>query len=135
MKTITDILHKRDSFLTKLINKTKNSKNLEVIFRTAVEQNLAKHCHFANYKTSELSVTVTNTAWATRLRYAIPDIIKQLRIQPEFKEITKIRYIVASTLTSPTKPKKEKNKLSRDNEELLRKTMLDLKKKIKCSDK
>ena len=66
---------------------------------------------------------------ATRLRFVIPDIIKQLRIQPEFKDITNIRYTVTSSRTAATKPKKPKSKLSSSNEALWQKTLTELRKK------
>ena len=129
MKTITDILKKSDSGLAKLINKAKSSQDLEVIFRTALDNNLTKHCQIASYKNSELTVVVTTTSMATRLRFVIPDIIKQLRIQPEFKDITNIRYTVTSSRTAATKPKKPKSKLSSSNEALWQKTLTELRKK------
>ncbi|MBU0744211.1 MAG: DUF721 domain-containing protein [Gammaproteobacteria bacterium] len=131
MKTITEIFKKNNSLITKLINKLKDSRDLEIIFRAAIDTNLAKHCHFANYKNSELTVIVTNTSWATRFRYAIPDILKQLRIQPEFKDISRIRYtITPSEIQIPNK-KSKPIKLSSNNEILWQETIADLKEKNK----
>jgi hypothetical protein len=129
MKTIADILKKSGSLLSKLINKAESSQDLEIMFRTALDNNLTKHCHFANYKNSELTVTVTNASIATRLRFAIPDIIKRLRIQPEFKDITNIRYAIVATRTPITKPRDTKTKLSPNNEILWQKTLSTLRKK------
>lgn len=131
MKTITDILKKSDSILTKLIAKVKSSEDLEVIFRTALDSNLAKHCHFANYKNSELAITVTNASWATRLRYSIPDIIKQLQVQPEFKDITSIHYTIDIPQNFSKRTKNTPAKLSQNNEILWQKTLVDLKGKTK----
>jgi len=130
MKTITEILKKIDSPLTKLINKSKTAKDLGLIFCTSLDADLAKHCHFANYKNSVVTVTVSNTSWATRLRYIIPDIIKNLRVQPEFKTITTIRYIINPQKQAP-KTKNKQIKLSSDNKTLWQSTLDDLKKKIK----
>jgi len=133
MKTIADILKKNNSPLAKLINKLKSSQDLEIIFHTALDASLAKHCHFANYKNSELTVTVSNTSWATRLRFAIPDIIKQLQIQPEFKTLTSIRYTVISPQMLTIKSKSPGTKLSSNNEILWQRTLADLKEKNKMS--
>lgn len=129
MKTITEILKKNNSPLTKLITKLKDSQDLEPIFRTALGSDLAKYCHFANYRNSELTITVANTSFATRLRYAIPDLIKQLRVQPEFKEITSIRYTIATTQMQLATQKNQPTKISSVNEILWQKTLSDLKKK------
>lgn len=130
MKTISEILKTKDSHLTKLINKTKNSQNLELILRMALDLNLKKYCYFANYKKSILTIIVTNISIATRLRYTIPELIKNLRAQPEFKNITKIRYTVAPTLrTEITKSKNKCQKLSPNNKILWQKILTNLKKK------
>ena len=42
MKTISEILKSKDSKLKKLLEKTKDSRDLEAIFRTALDDNLAK---------------------------------------------------------------------------------------------
>ncbi len=131
MKTIADILKKNNSELAKLLNKAKSSQDLAVVFHTALDNNLAKHCHFANYKNSELTVTVTNAAAATRLRFAIPDIIKQLRVQPEFKNITSVRYTTIAPNTPTTKPKSTRKKLSDNIELLWQKTIAELREKTR----
>jgi hypothetical protein len=77
---------------------------------------------------STLAVVVTNASWATKLRYAIPDIIKNLRTQPEFKTITVIRYYI-NQQTQPLKSRKKLTKLSPDNEILWKGTLARLNKK------
>lgn len=125
MKTINEILKKTDSKLAKLIKKTKGAEDLEHIFRASLDSNLIKYCHFANYKNSVLTVTVKNTSWATKLRYSIPDIVKTLKVQPEFKDISTIRYVVDKP-TPKAKVKKSKTKLSTENEILWQKTLAEL---------
>ena len=128
MKTIGEILTKNASVLTNLIRKSKNVQNLASVFHSMLDASLAKHCKLATLEGSKLNVTVTNAAWATRLRYAIPDIIKILRTQPEFKEISTIHYFV----NQPTQAfirKKKQIKLSRNNKILWQETMASLKKK------
>jgi hypothetical protein len=126
MKTIGEILGKNNSTLTKLIRKTQTSRDLAFIFQNALEANLAKHCRFASLEGHVITVTATNAAWATRLRYAIPDMIKILRTQPEFKMVTNIRYFVSPPTHTATSKKKQK-KLSADNEILWQETLDRLK--------
>ena len=129
MKTIGDILEKNSS-LKKLIKKTQSTKNLEAIFHSILDPDFAKNCHFANFKESVLTITVTNAAWATKLRYTIPDIKKNLCTQPEFKKLTSIRYIINQQKYS-AKTKKRETKLSHSNEILWKETLDGLKKRKK----
>jgi hypothetical protein len=129
MKTIGEILEKNTA-LEKLVRKTHTSKNLAFIFRSMLDAGFAKHCHFAHLKDSVLTITVTNAAWATRLRYAIPDMVKNLSTQPEFKQVTTIRYSVTQQ-NGTVKIKEKQTKLSRTNEILWQETMTDLKRNTK----
>ncbi|MDR1057115.1 MAG: DciA family protein [Coxiellaceae bacterium] len=130
MKTIAEIIKTSNSPFAKLINRTKESQNLEFIFHATLDATFNKYCHFANYKNSTLTVTIGNISIATRFRYAIPDIIKNLQIQPEFKNLTKIRYTIAPTLkTDVAKSKNKHLKISHYNEILWQQTLANLKKK------
>ena len=128
MKTIAEILKKSDSPLANLTSKLKFYQDLEVIFCTALDSNLAKHCHIAGYKDTKLTITVDNISSATKLRYAIPDIIKQLRIQPEFKDLASVRHIVTTSNIPKIQPKSTCTKLSYHNEMLWRKMLDQLRK-------
>lgn len=128
MKTINNILKKDDSNLKKLIKKALSSENLSHVFKTSVDQNLAKYCQFANYKKSTLTLIVTNSSWATKLRFAIPDIIKTLQVNPEFNDISKIKYVIAPNELK-TARKSKTIKLTGENEKLWKKTVNELKEK------
>ena len=72
------------------------------------------------YNTPTVNIIVNNAAWATRIRYSLPEIVKTLKAQPEFNQITKVRYVVASQLQTPTKSLPSPTKMSRANEQLWR---------------
>lgn len=127
MKTISEILE-NNTTLAKLIKKTQSTKNLATIFKSMLDVNLTKNCTFANFEGTVLTVLVTNPSWATKLRYAIPDIIKNLRTQPEFATITNIRYIVDQQGNQYKLRKKQQN-LSGDNETLWQETLTKLREK------
>ncbi|MEI8054892.1 MAG: DUF721 domain-containing protein [bacterium] len=127
MKTIGEILKKNNSPLTKLIKRNQEARNLSSVFQSMLDANLAKNCQFANLEGSVINVIVKNAAWATRIRYAIPDMLKNLRTQPEFRMITSVRYFI-DRKACVTNPKKKKiTKLSSDNEVLWQKTLARLK--------
>jgi len=131
MKTIGEILEKNNSPLAKLIKKNQDAQNLASVFQSMLDANLAKNCQFANLEGSVVNITVKNAAWATRIRYAIPDMLKNLRTQPEFRTITSVRYFVDRSIHAANPKKKKIAKLSSHNETLWQETLARLKKKAK----
>jgi hypothetical protein len=128
MKIIAEIINTSNPSFIKLIDKTKEFKNLETIFYTSIDDNFRKHCHVANYENSILIITVDNQATATRFRYSIPDITKNLQIHPEFKKLTKIKYIIEYPSKIVTAQSKNKHsKISSHNTKLWEKTLVTLK--------
>lgn len=135
MKTIGEILEKNNSILSKLIKKTNDTRSLELVFQSVLDASLVKNCQFASLEGSIVTISVKNASWATRVRYSIPDMLKNMRTQPEFKNITSIRYIVSRHQISTEKIKKKQIKLSQYNEVLLKKMLAKLKQKaIKTSN-
>lgn len=129
METIGEIL-KKNTQLTKLLNKSQSTKRLEYVFHSMLDSNLARHCQLTNISGSTLNVVVTNSSWATKLHYSIPDIIKGLRTQPEFKDISSIRYSISHDIQ--TKILKGKPvKISRSNALLLKETLVGLRARLK----
>lgn len=108
MKTIDNILGK-SSVLQNLLSKTKELQYLNKIFAFCLERNLAKHCRIAKIDTENrtLHVVVDNPTWATKLRYTIPDILKNLKTQPEFKNIKNISYSVIQVENQHLTPAKQ----------------------------
>jgi hypothetical protein len=96
MKTLTQILadNQGANDLGKLIVKARQLQYLNEMFRHFIASDLAKNCKVGALKDEQLTVIVSNSSWATRLRYAIPDIIKNLNTQAEFKDVKKIRYVI-----------------------------------------
>ena len=126
-KTVGDILNKDNFLFTSMIKKNKNMQNLASVFQSMLDENFAKNCQFASLEGSVVNIMIKNPAWATRVRYAIPDMLKNLRTQPEFKAVTSICYFI-DRKTSAAKPKKKEiAKLSGDNEVLWQKTLAKLK--------
>lgn len=126
MKTLEQILAKaKRDILPEIIAKTHELKRLQDLFYRFLSADLIDHCKLAKIEDGKLHVVVDSAVWAARLRYAIPDIVKNLKLQPEFKDIGKIQYHIDMEATAPTR-KLQKNKLSDVNEKLWRQTMLGL---------
>ncbi len=136
MKTIGAILENNKSSLGKLLAKCQVNHSLATLFTSVIDSSLAKYCKVANYHRGELTLVVANAAWATKVRYAVPDIIKTLRTQPEFKDIKKIYYSVVNQRTSKISKlnqPRQRPALSKENEFFWRKTMEQLKDSQKTS--
>lgn len=95
MKTIGQIIN-HNSVLEKLISTAKNLQYLNGVFRSVLETSLSQHCHLSKIDGTKLTVTVDSPAWASIFRYEIPEILKNLQSQPEFKDIKSIRYLVGN---------------------------------------
>jgi hypothetical protein len=129
MKALHEILEKNATVVANLLKKMKEHQHFSKIFRGMIDKNFAQNCHFANLEKSVLTVTVPNTSWATKLRYAIPDIIKILQTQPEFKKVSKIRYHIENNNKEDIlKIKKKPLEISEKNKILWQETLAKLRK-------
>lgn len=121
---VEQLLH-NNSRLSKLIDQTAKLKKQSFIFQGMLGAEFKAHCQLAKIDAEQLVVVVDSSVWAMKFRYAIPDLLKDLKTQLEFKKITKIRYQIATSAKEvlPTKKVKiNKMSLSPQNANLLRAT-------------
>ncbi|HHH43680.1 MAG TPA: DUF721 domain-containing protein [Gammaproteobacteria bacterium] len=64
-----------------LIERTRRLQQLEQAVQQLLPENLSAHCTVLNLKSEILVLTAPSPAWAARLRFVIPDLIKQLQCQ------------------------------------------------------
>lgn len=89
--------------LAMLVTKTRLLKRLTVEFRSHIDPELAPHCYISNHDGLTLYVYVDSAAWATRLRFQIPQLLPVLRqSNPIFAKLESIRV---SILTQGSDPK------------------------------
>ena len=130
MKTLGQILGKNNSQFQKLVVATQQTETYDKLLRSCLEAELAEHCHFAAINEQQLTIVVDNAAWATRLRYAIPDVLKNLRVCQEFKDIIKIRYTINKYAETSIK-KEHKKRMSASSESLWKEMLNSLRVKKK----
>ncbi|MFA6408824.1 MAG: DUF721 domain-containing protein [Gammaproteobacteria bacterium] len=120
----------------KLINYLHNSSKLSnvfdalerlekqnFVFKNILGPELAMRCKLAKIENGRALVIIDSSAWASKFRYAIPDLLKNLRVQPEFQNLKEIRYqITAQPFSKKAKNNAPNAKLSEKNAELLRRT-------------
>lgn len=74
-----------------LIQKTQQLTQLNQCLHT-IAVDLAAHCRVADIQGNCLILHVDNAAWATRLRYETPQLLKLLNPHPDFSNIEAIRW-------------------------------------------
>ena len=75
--------------LYKLLEQSAEISQLEHILQIVLDPQLRSHCHVGNIHQQQLVLLVSNSAWATRVYYAKPELLKALAVHPEFKTIKK----------------------------------------------
>lgn len=106
--------------ITKLIKKSSSLQNLNRLFQEILNNDLSKHCQIAEKTKDSLVIVVDNASWATNLRYTIPDIIKTLRTQPEFKGLQNIRYHINRCSIPKAPLSRVKNSTNMQNARMLK---------------
>ena len=65
----------------KAIGHARTLQQLERLVRAALPADLAAHCSVMNLKKETLVLATDSPAWAARLRFAVPGLVKQLQCQ------------------------------------------------------
>jgi hypothetical protein len=68
-----------------LLERVQKLQRLEQAVLQLLPENLAAHCKVMNLKKEILVLGTTSSAWAARLRFAAPEILKQLQCQFSLK--------------------------------------------------
>lgn len=92
-KTVQDWLN-CDKPLQRLVKKAKCLSELNAILANYLDAGLCQHCTLANYAEGELTLLVDSPAWATRLRFILPNLLSLLKKHKPFNQLTSIRHIV-----------------------------------------
>lgn len=93
-KSIVNILQQSKNELADLIHKVNHLKELNQHLSHILDDKLAKHCQIANFDHDILVIAADDSNWATHIRYMTPDLLKQLKKIPDFRQIKNIRCII-----------------------------------------
>lgn len=107
-KTPTELLNSSASSLAIIAQKIKQLSLLNQLWQMETEE-LALHTRIANFRNDILIIETESSAWATRLRYAIPELLKKLKVHPELKTLRNIQWYIqpinsAAIKTTAKKP-------------------------------
>jgi hypothetical protein len=127
-----DHIIKNNPKLNKLVSLAQELKKLDPLFQAMLPRELRKHCHLTKIEKNALTVAIDAASWATKFRYVIPDLLKDLRTQPEFHQVEKIYHHVFAETSIPetsSSPLAKKLQISKETALLLEKTARGIKNK------
>ncbi len=97
-------LIRNHSTLKGLYAKARAVERLQVLVETLLEPAAREHCRVASLREGVLRLVVTDSQWATRMRYQQKRLIRQLRDFTEFATLTKIHCKVQPPLVKKAPP-------------------------------
>ncbi len=112
------------SDLRKIVRQAQRLLAMNQIIIPFLPVNLRSHCQTAQITATSLTLIVDSAAWLTHLRYLKPQLLEQLKTQPQCVNLKEIIFRIQPSQNAspekvePTKPRE----LSTDNKELLRST-------------
>jgi hypothetical protein len=92
MKTLQEILG--SDALKPYVAKADELQALNALWSMTMHE-WASHCRIANFERGVLVLQAENAAWASRIRYATPEIFKQLAFYSEFGGLQKVEVILS----------------------------------------
>ncbi len=82
-----------------LIAHARQLQSLSTALRRCLPADAASHVQVVHWSDGQLTVQVDSTAWATRLRYLSPQLLRQLQQLPEFTAAHRIALNIAPAAT------------------------------------
>lgn len=128
-KTIDTILQQDpQSILGFIQKKVSELKKINQLWQAEISPELGQHSRVANFREACLVIEIDSAAWATRLRYIIPDLTKKLVKNPLLNSLKQIEWYIQPHFDSGTaKPLNLSLSLSDRSARLLRNTAMDIK--------
>lgn len=106
MRRIKECLNPR---LLEICQHTVQLSTLNATLKTYLHAPLAEHCQIGHFSKGCLLITTTSSAWATELRYSLPDLRDKLRKEADLHQLASIKIQVADS-NQPINFIKTKNK-------------------------
>jgi hypothetical protein len=97
-KRINEILRKKSATLSKLVAQANNIKQLQSKLEPHLAPNLYRKVALVRFEQGELVLSLEPGALLTRFRYQLPELHNQLKQDPVFAKVEKIRVIAQATV-------------------------------------
>lgn len=110
-----------------LLTHVRELQHLQTIFAQVVKPELADYCYLIKYKDGKLKIGADAAAWAARLRFDAPELIRLLRTYPEFEHLQEIICKVRPKSETLTHCVLAKPQISSQNIKLIQETASHIK--------
>ena len=101
--------------LNKLYHHAKDICALDEKLHKHLAPSLSSHCNVANYSDETLTVNADTSAWASKLRYCIPDILKFAKLECGLTNLKTVRVKVSPIHHKANQSKTGQSKFSDTN--------------------
>lgn len=98
---LANILSTDSAGLQRLVERTKALSRLNQAMQSYFPSPLNEHCRIANVKENVVIIQTDSSAWHTRLRYHVPQLLAFLRQQPGLGDLREIRIRVKPPEVAP----------------------------------
>lgn len=120
-KSLASLIQQPSELLHHIVTKSQCLIHLTNLLHQSLEENVAKHCKVANFREETLVLEIDSAAWATQIRYRIPELLMKLRQKNEFNDLKKIEYYI-QLLATPHAQSKSTRGLSASSAAVLLET-------------
>lgn len=76
-----------NSPLSSLLEQLESMRILREEVQKVLPPELREHCMLANYKNGYITLSASTAAWATRLKYIAPELLKALKQKPGLSQL------------------------------------------------
>lgn len=117
-RSVNKLFEEARDDLAILVTRTRQLKRLTSLFRSHIDKELAPHCYLSNIGETEITVYIDSAAWATRIRFQVPQLIPMLReSNPVFSNLEniKIKVLTPSGDTASPAPLRTGPNMSEEN--------------------
>lgn len=97
-------LIRTNSTLKGLYSKARELERLQALVDIVMEPAAREHCRVASLRDGVLRLIVTDSQWATRMRYQQKRLVRQLQAYTEFRTLTKLHCRVQPPLIQKAGP-------------------------------
>ncbi|MDR3441655.1 MAG: DUF721 domain-containing protein [Legionella sp.] len=108
MRSISRCLNKQ---LTDICQRSVQLEDLSNKLTQFLPQELAQACQVGSFNKGTLILTTTNAAWASQLRFAVPELRDKLRKEAGMYQLTSIKVAVVEPIIQYEKPAPQKKHL------------------------
>ncbi len=115
----TLIQQQTDNLLPNLQQKMAQLRRLNELWQKYIDMQLTQHTRVANWRDNCLVIEIDSAAWATHVRYSLPDLVRKLKTEKELADLKYINWYIQPTAAAPKKSTRKANPLSPSNSQTL----------------